>query len=42
MCEQMAMDGQVKNLGRGQYFAPTQKKMPDNADKLTNKGIDVP
>ena len=36
MCSQMANDGQIRNLGRGQYVAPGDKgRSPDNADKLT-------
>jgi hypothetical protein len=36
MLSQMVRDGQVKNLGRGQYVHPDYaKKYADNADKLT-------
>jgi hypothetical protein len=43
MLSQMVKDGQVKNLGRGQYVHPDNlQNIPDNADKLTNRGIDVP
>jgi hypothetical protein len=38
MLSQMVKDGQVKNLGRGQYVLPdTPQNIPDNADNLTNE-----
>jgi hypothetical protein len=37
LLSQMAKDGQVKNLGRGQYIHPDNlQNIPDNADNLTN------
>jgi hypothetical protein len=46
LLSQMIMDGQVKNLGRGQYVHPDNlekivQKSPDNADILTNGRGDV-
>jgi hypothetical protein len=40
MLSQMVKDGQVKNLGRGQYVYPGLpiQKVPDDADILTNGG----
>ena len=35
MLSRMAQDGQVKNLGRGQYVHPAKANRPDNADILT-------
>ena len=36
MCWRMVNDGQIRNLGRGQYVAPgAVEASPDNADKLT-------
>jgi hypothetical protein len=36
MCSRMVNDGQIRNLGRGQYVAPgSEEAIPDNADKLT-------
>lgn len=36
MCSRMVNDGQIRNLGRGQYVAPgSEEAGPDNADKLT-------
>jgi hypothetical protein len=35
MLSQMTKNGQVKNLGRGQYIHPANANEPDNADTLT-------
>jgi len=35
MLSKMSKDGQVKNLGRGQYIHPARASKPDNADILT-------
>jgi hypothetical protein len=36
MCSRMANDGQIRNLGRGRYVAPSYGEgSPDDADKLT-------
>jgi AAA domain len=42
LLSQMVKDGQVKNLGRGQYVLPdSPQNSPDNADILTNGRGDV-
>jgi hypothetical protein len=41
MLSQMVKDGQVKNLGRGQYVHPDHGNSPDDADSLTMGGGDV-
>ncbi len=42
LLSQMVKDGQVKNLGRGQYVLPEKlQKSADNADILTNGKGDV-
>jgi hypothetical protein len=42
MLSQMVKDGQVKNLGRGEYVHPDYRQnIPDDADILTNGGNNV-
>jgi hypothetical protein len=42
LLSQMVKDGQVKNLGRGQYVLPGKlQNNTDNADILTNGKVDV-